>query len=108
MRWDGEFASTALLGVSSIQAGLVGNFILAFLHILDFYKPALGYITWKAVGVLILIFSFLNWLRYKNKYQFLFEKFGNENKKEKFFNGILVILALASQWVIVILFGVFQ
>jgi hypothetical protein len=108
MKWDGMFASTALLGVSSIQAMVIGNIILALSYILDFKTPTLGKIIGIGVGLLILLFSLLNWLYYRNKYEFLVEKFENEPKIKKVINGIFVILALASQWVIVILFGVFQ
>ncbi len=108
-KWDGDENSTAFLSVGFMQGMIVCALILfplRFFYDRDQTSPHVG--TIKIIGGIILtVFMFLSYMRYKNMYPSLDAKWSNEEKGARFYKGILVIIALFLPLVVLILGGIY-
>ncbi|AYZ10811.1 hypothetical protein EGY05_02120 [Chryseobacterium arthrosphaerae] len=93
---DGADATTALISVSAVQGWIIIN-ILLFIKETLFNNEKLKY-GWVVFLVVMIGILFYNKKKYKNKYLELRSKWINEEKNNKIFNGILVILTIIFSW----------
>ncbi|WP_312306295.1 hypothetical protein [Chryseobacterium sp.] len=93
---DGADATTALISVSAVQGWIIIN-ILLFIKEILFNNEKLKY-GWVVFLVVMVGILFYNKKKYKNKYLELRSKWINEEKNDKIFNGILVILTIIFSW----------
>ncbi|WP_241310839.1 hypothetical protein [Chryseobacterium arthrosphaerae] len=93
---DGADATTALISVSAVQGWIIIN-ILLFIKEILFNNEKLKY-GWVVFLVVMVGILFYNKKKYKNKYLELRSKWINEEKNNKIFNGILVILTIIFSW----------
>lgn len=93
---DGADATTALISVSAVQGWIIIN-ILLFIKETLFNNEKLKY-GWVVFLVVMVGILFYNKKKYKNKYLELRSKWINEEKNDKIFNGILVILTIIFSW----------
>ncbi|WP_241331037.1 hypothetical protein [Chryseobacterium arthrosphaerae] len=93
---DGADATTALISVSAVQGWIIIN-ILLFIKETLFNNEKLKY-GWVVFLVVMVSILFYNKKKYKNKYLELRSKWINEEKNNKIFNGILVILTIIFSW----------
>ncbi|WES97374.1 hypothetical protein P2W68_21495 [Chryseobacterium arthrosphaerae] len=93
---DGADATTALISVSAVQGWIIINILLIIREIF-FNNEKLKY-GWVVFLVVMVGILFYNKKKYKNKYLELRSKWINEEKKDKIFNGILVILTIIFSW----------
>lgn len=106
-KWDGENGSTSIVGLSMIQAMLIGNLCLIFLRCIFTKSEVQNYkqIIISGVFVLLVFFVILNSIIYKNKYAHLKAYWEDEPIQQKRVRGFLVILALALPWFVLSLIG---
>ena len=106
-KWDGEHGITAVMGVSMIQALIIGSIIVGCARLffsnseLIQQTKVLGY---SGVIILFLIIWY-NYKKYKGKYLEFTRRWNGEPKKRRLFKGILVIFFLVLSWLPLILMG---
>ena len=89
-----SYGASILVSLSqvTILTDILGFFLLEFYEqserqiVMDKFKPV--YI------IFLLAIALLNDFRFKNKYDIYKEKWGNQNKKEIFFYGLVIFLLL--------------
>ena len=88
-KWDGENGSTSVIGLSMIQAMLIGNIFLIFLRCI-FTKSEVQnhkHLLSSCVVLLFIGFVILNFILYKNKYFNLKKYWDNETIQQRKFRG---------------------
>jgi amino acid transporter len=106
MKWDGEGGSTGICAISLVVSMLFVD-LYGVIHLTFFfdtygnsYKEEA-----KSVGiVLMLIVLLLCYIRYRKRYRILKERWKNETENQRFWRGILVILAIIMPIVFAILY----
>jgi hypothetical protein len=106
-KWDGDEGITAIIAISMLQTLLIGDFIIFIIRLfldrgetLEYAKIASGI----GVGV-FLILGFVNFLKYRKKFDEYQLKWGNENKIKKRIRGVLIVVSLIIPWLILVYFG---
>jgi len=95
-KWDGYRGTTAIFGVSLIQAMFIIDIALV-VSLESFSKSErLSFSPYDKIFIVILmgILVLLNFKKYRYKYYSLDEKWKNETKSQKITYGILVILLI--------------
>lgn len=107
-KWDGRNGSTSIIAVSMLQTMLITDIFLVFIK-MNFDKnslvPYAKTIAFVAVGV-FCVFVFINYFKYKDKYNNLKTRWKNEPTTQSIFNGFLVVLSLIIPWILLVMIAV--
>ncbi|WP_113662737.1 hypothetical protein [Pedobacter nanyangensis] len=107
-KWDGRNGITSIIGLSMIQSMLIADcFAIIIKQIFD-RDQLIPFAKTIAAGWTIIFFIFLVWnfFRYKDKYNFLKNKWKTETKTIRIIRGWAVFGSLVLPWLILFLFVV--
>jgi hypothetical protein len=107
LKWDGDEGITAIIAISMLQTLLIGDLIIFIIRLfldrgetLEYAKIASG------VGVgMFLLLGFINFSKYRKKFEEYQLRWSNENKSKRRIRGVLIVVSLIIPWLILIYFG---
>lgn len=106
-KWDGRTGATALVAIMMVQTLTIGTPISFFIRLLYSREVTSQFgnmVKWIVVALSIGLFIY-NYRKYNGTYNKFRLYWKNENKKTRFYKGVLIIICLILSWVPLILIG---
>jgi hypothetical protein len=109
-RWEKRNSISAVIAIAMLQSMLIYDIFLFIIRLIFSRSEMAPYSKRLAyVGViLLLIFIYYNYKKYKNRFGDLQSKWKSEPSSIRFKKGILILLCLVAPWVIIILLGIWK
>lgn len=104
LKWDGNEGITAIIAVSLLQTLLIGDLTI-FIIKLFLNRENMIAVAKIAGGIgigLFLLLVFLNYFKYRKKFDEFQLKWGDEIKSKSRIRGFLAVIILIFPWVILI------